>query len=298
MDLKLRLQRVLQIIEETERVGAMSDLERDIVLGELREAYMCVKFGIAESTTEPIASAPLQQEPDSEVDSEVDNEPEVEFEIIFNEEEDEEEDEEGSDAPVDLSQLFEAVGLTHKTSGEDEKNEVESGELKVESEIEVPAAAETPAVAPVTIGEVAADVVSAAAVETPNTLNTLNAPASPAPTPKRSPLLSLYEDDAPVLGEQFRETPSVADAIACPKGVAESTPVTSLREAIGVADRYMFIRELFDGDDEAYEAAITALDAQQSFDDCVIYISENYVWRAQSDAAKSIMSLLKRKFNE
>ena len=296
MDLKLRLQRVLQIIEETERVGAMSDLERDIVLGELREAYMSVKFGVAESATEPIASVPLQQEPDSEVDSEVDNEPEVEFEIIFNEEEDEEEDEEGSDAPVDLSQLFEAVGLTHKTSGEDEENEVESGELKVESEIEAPAAAETPAVAPAAIGEVAA--ADAAAVETPNTLNTLNAPASPAPTPKRSPLLSLYEDDAPVLGEQFRETPSVADAIACPKGVAESTPVTSLREAIGVADRYMFIRELFDGDDEAYEAAVTNLDKLTSFDDCVIYISENYVWRAQSDAAKSIMSLLKRKFNE
>ena len=94
MDLKLRLQRVLQIVEETERVGAMSDLERDIVLGELREAYMSVKFGVAESATEPIASAPLQQEPDSEVDSEEDNEPEVEFEIIFNEEEDEEEDEE------------------------------------------------------------------------------------------------------------------------------------------------------------------------------------------------------------
>ena len=297
MDLKLRLQRVLQIIEDTERVGAMSDLERDIVLGELREAYMSVKFGVAESAAEPIASASLQQEPDSEVDSEEDNEPEVEFEIIFNEEEDEEEDEEGSDAPVDLSQLFEAVGLTHKTSGEDEEDEVESGELKVESGIEAPTAAETPAVAPAAIGEVAAADV-AAAVETPNTLNTLNAPASPAPTPKRSPLLSLYEDDAPVLGEQFRETPSVADVIACPKGVAESTPVTSLREAIGVADRYMFIRELFDGDDEAYEAAITALDAQQSFDDCVIYISENYVWRAQSDAAKSIMSLLKRKFNE
>ena len=274
---------MLQIIEETERVGAMSDLERDIVLGELREAYMSVKFGVAESVTEPVATAPLQQEPDSEVDSEVDNEPEVEFEIIFNEEEDEEDDEaedaavaedetedaavpefeddeEGLAAPVDLSQLFEAVGLTHAANDE----------VTAES------------------------VVESAVVETPNAPNN----TAQAPAPKRSPLLSLYEEDAPVLGEQFRETPSVADAIACPKGVAESTPVTSLREAIGVADRYMFIRELFDGDDEAYEAAVTNLDKLTSFDDCVIYISENYVWRAQSDAAKSIMSLLKRKFNE
>ena len=293
---------MLQIVEEAERTNAMSDLERDIILNELREAYSEVKFGVAENTpavapavapvaesvTEPaaaaVAAAPLQQEPDSEVDSEEDNEPEVEFEIIFNEEDDEEDaetdeavadaetedeevavpefedDEEGAAAPVDLSQLFEAVGLTHAT------NDEVTPESVVESTV----------------------------VEAPDAPNN----TAQAPAPKRSPLLSLYEDDAPVLGEQFRETPSVADAITCPKGVAESTPVTSLREAIGVADRYMFIRELFDGDDEAYDAAITNLDKLTSFDDCVIYISENYVWRAQSEAAKTIMSLLKRKFNE
>ena len=45
MDIKVRLQRVLQILENTESVATLTDIERDIVLGELREAYAEVKFG-------------------------------------------------------------------------------------------------------------------------------------------------------------------------------------------------------------------------------------------------------------
>ena len=48
MSLKTRLQRVLQIVEEAERTGALSDLERDIILAELREAYSEVKFNLNE----------------------------------------------------------------------------------------------------------------------------------------------------------------------------------------------------------------------------------------------------------
>ena len=46
MDLKWKLQRMLQILEESERVGALSDLERDIILNDLREVYAELKFGI------------------------------------------------------------------------------------------------------------------------------------------------------------------------------------------------------------------------------------------------------------
>ena len=114
----------------------------------------------------------------------------------------------------------------------------------------------------------------------------------------KSALLSLYEDaPTPVLGEQFHESPSVADTIACPKGVAESAPVASLREAIGLADKFMLIRELFDGNAEEYDKAIATLDRQPSFDDCIIYISENYTWSPSSAATKLVMELLERKYN-
>jgi hypothetical protein len=100
-----------------------------------------------------------------------------------------------------------------------------------------------------------------------------------------------------VVGEQFRETPSVADVISAQKGVSVAPSVTSLRSAIGVADKFMFIRELFNDDVEAYESAIDSLEAQPSLDDCVIYISENYAWNPNGEGTKLMMQLLQRKYN-
>ena len=245
MDLKLRLQRMLQIVEESEQVGALADIERDILLAELREAYAELKFGktengewkteneevaeeqVAESAEESAVELPIAPiTPTEEEQEEESDEPEIEVELIFNEEE-------------------------------------ASSEELVESSEELEDVAETPN----------------------------------APTPKRSALLSLYEDEStPIVGEQFHEQPSVADTIACPKGVAESAPVVSLREAIGIADKFMLIRELFDGNSEEYDKAIATLDNQPSFDDCIIYISENYTWSPNAQATKFVMDLLQRKY--
>ena len=93
MDLKGRLQRVLQIVEEAERTGSLSDLEKDIALNELREAYAELKFGITENEEQP-EIAPItniEEEPESEPEPEPEeeSEPEVEVELIFDEESEE-----------------------------------------------------------------------------------------------------------------------------------------------------------------------------------------------------------------
>ena len=279
MDLKLKLQRMLQIVEESERVGALSDLERDIILNDLREAYAELKFGITENEkqktenekpseiapTTPIvpiiATEEVKSEPESEpqpaVDVEEESEPEVEVELIFDE--------------------------------SDEQAETESGERETENEEPSEIAAINPITPDTPIKEPTKE-----SAEQEENLSTLNSPLS---TPKRSPLLSLYEDaPTPIVGEQFHEKPSVADTIACPKGVAESAPVVSLHDAIGVADRFMLIRELFGDDVEAYEKAINALEAQPSFDDCIIFIAEHYAWSPNSQATKLVMDLLQRKY--
>lgn len=275
MDLKLKLQRVLQIVEESERVGALSDLERDIILNDLREVYAELKFGITENEkqktenekpseiapTTPIVPIPpteeVRSEPEPAVDAEEENEPEVEVELIFDE--------------------------------SDEQAETESEERETENEEQSEIAPINPITPDTPIEEPTKE-----SAEQEENLSTYNSPLS---TPKRSPLLSLYEDaPTPVVGEQFHEKPSVADTIACPKGVAESAPVVSLRDAIGVADRFMLIRELFGGDVEAYEKAINALEAQPSFDDCIIFIAEHYAWSPNLQATKLVMDLLQRKY--
>ena len=290
MEVKARLQRALQILEDAERVEMLSDIERDILLTELREAYAELKFGktengelkteneevaeeqVVEPTEEsvvelPIAPiAPITPTEEEQDEEQEETEPEVEVELIFNEEEDEE--------------------------TENGKRKTENEELKAENE-EV---AEEQVVEPTE--EPAAESVAEepAVVEKPAEKDELSSFVSRHSS--KSALLSLYEDaPTPVLGEQFHESPSVADTIACPKGVAESAPVASLREAIGLADKFMLIRELFDGNAEEYDKAIATLDKQQSFDDCIIYISENYTWSPSSAATKLVMELLERKYN-
>ena len=80
-----------------------------------------------------------------------------------------------------------------------------------------------------------------------------------------------------------------------PNCVAANT-LPDLRRAIGINDKFLMIRDLFGGDAAAYEAAIGTLNGFDDFDECMIYIAENYAWNANSDGAKFLMELLERKF--
>ena len=267
---------MLQILGDAERVGTISDIERDIVLGELREAYLELRFATKVECTKPkteaVAVAPIAPVAEEQAESEPSEEceePEVEVELIFNE------NDEADEEPI---------------------------EEPIEKVIEEPVAepVEEPVAEPVAELPITPIVEAEPVVEpTPARLIEDEYPILTPKTQQRSAILSLYDDEPqPVLGEQFAsEQPSVADTIAPLKGVAESAPLESLRSAIGVADRFMLIRELFDGDAESYNRAIDALDAQPTFDDCLIYIAEHYSWRADREGTKFMMELLQRKFN-
>ena len=93
---------------------------------------------------------------------------------------------------------------------------------------------------------------------------------------------------------------TLADTIVAPTALAEeitNSKITSLRQAIGINDKFLMIRDLFDGDDEAYDEAIAALDELSSLEDCMIHIIENYEWNPDVEGSKFIMQLLERKFS-
>ena len=104
-----------------------------------------------------------------------------------------------------------------------------------------------------------------------------------------------------VLGDVINhDVQTLADTIAPPRDRASelrrSEPVTDLRKAIGINDKFLLIRDLFGGDGDAYEKAIGMLNDCADFDDCMIYIAENYAWNPNSDGVKLLMDLLERKF--
>ncbi len=69
----------------------------------------------------------------------------------------------------------------------------------------------------------------------------------------------------------------------------------SLRESIGVNDRYILLRDLFAGDSSYYEEAIEKLDSFESLDEAMLYIYDNFRWNPNSEGARLLMELLARK---
>lgn len=103
-----------------------------------------------------------------------------------------------------------------------------------------------------------------------------------------------------VLGDVVgAERTTIADSIAPAEDVASvigSRQLSSLRSAIGLNDKFLLIRDLFGGDNAAYEAAIDGLDGCQNLDDAMLYIFDNFEWNGESDGAQLLTELLSRRF--
>ena len=125
---------------------------------------------------------------------------------------------------------------------------------------------------------------------------------SPAPAKREQSVASTVNDlssnDTPILADAITPKTTLADTIAAPAALAEELTAArtrSLRQAIGINDKFLMTRDLFDGDEDAYAEAIAELDKCETLDDCMIYIAENYEWNPDSEGAKFIMQLLERK---
>ena len=103
----------------------------------------------------------------------------------------------------------------------------------------------------------------------------------------------------PRLGDVLRENVTVlADAMFDDsQAVNAVTRISDLRKAIGLNDKFLMIRDLFDGNAQRYEDTITTLNEFNDLDECIIYISENFVWDPASEGAKLLMSLIERKLS-
>ena len=141
---------------------------------------------------------------------------------------------------------------------------------------------------------------------------------TPVPEPESKPRTSAFDpasDDTDrrteggmpiasagaVLGEVINpRVQTLADTIAPPRDMASeilhNEPITDLRQAIGLNDKFLLIRDLFGGDGAAFERAIETLNGFDDLDDCMIFIAEHYAWNPNSDGAKLLMELLERKF--
>jgi hypothetical protein len=76
-----------------------------------------------------------------------------------------------------------------------------------------------------------------------------------------------------------------------------NTPITSLRAAIGLNDRFLFIREIFNNNSEKYNTIIDQLDKMETIQQAVDYLKVNLSLQ-KNETSMKFVDLLKRRFTK
>lgn len=76
----------------------------------------------------------------------------------------------------------------------------------------------------------------------------------------------------------------------------QNKPITDLAKAIGINDKFLFIKELFGGNADLYNQTIKHLNQVTDLNEAIIHIQENFDWDADNETAMAFIDLVRRKF--
>lgn len=78
-------------------------------------------------------------------------------------------------------------------------------------------------------------------------------------------------------------------------------PIQDLKSGIGLNEKFLFIRELFENDHQAYAQAVDAINGSESLQDAEAYISNDllprYGWELEKEALLNFLHLILRRFS-
>ncbi|MBQ2958965.1 MAG: hypothetical protein IJE06_04765 [Alistipes sp.] len=327
-----RLSRMTALAEGWQKSESLPAIERDLMLEELRGLYdelldfkgdsgLAERVGatiMADTATEPIfddvldidallglsdveRDEPKQEEvavepevevvPEPEIVVEVEPEPETEPEPLPEPEPVAEP--EPTVAPKGNGGLFDMEDIPVRTRSSRKMISLYTSPFAAETKPK----AEEPKVEPVAKQEPKAEpaIVPEPKVEAKPEPAPVPAP-EPTPTPAPAPVAQPTAEPVRLGDVLGGKTTTLADKMADDSApTAAFNRITDLRKAIGLNDKFLMIRDLFDGDAARYEDTITTLNEFDDLDECMIYIVENFVWNPDSEGAKLLVSLIERK---
>jgi len=100
------------------------------------------------------------------------------------------------------------------------------------------------------------------------------------------------------LGDSFLKGKSVNDLITDQQKLEyklSNRPVSSIQAAIGINDRFQYIRELFEGDTKKFLETVKAVDSMSDIKEAVDYLRNNFKWKKNETSLKFV-NLVKRRF--
>lgn len=136
-------------------------------------------------------------------------------------------------------------------------------------------------------------------------------PAEAVEEPQERPQEQLQPEPAtqpePVVAEPAQEEPKAepAPAVAPAEPVhtdahkantAYGAPVTDLKQAISIGDRFLYQRELFGKNGELMQRTIADLNGLNTFDEAMEYIDRHFNWDKEQPSYELFVNALHRRF--
>jgi len=106
-----------------------------------------------------------------------------------------------------------------------------------------------------------------------------------------------------ILADRFGVTGTLGEKMSSSRkdkvvtSVMQSKPIADIAAAIGINDKFYYIRELFSGDAAAYSDAVTRLNAAASLGEAMKILDESTVMGSDPAAQSSFVDVVRRKFS-
>lgn len=120
------------------------------------------------------------------------------------------------------------------------------------------------------------------------------------PTEKEKPVDIKKEPET--LADLFRNSKSFRNEELAEKNPVrdlsvklQSQPISDIGSAIGLNDKFLFIKELFNGNSETYEETISYLNNAPNFNNAFNYLNEHFDWEMENPLVQKLLDLARRK---
>lgn len=124
--------------------------------------------------------------------------------------------------------------------------------------------------------------------------------------PDEPPLREPRKEGKSIIAERFQKTDKkfINENLGKNKSGSDLTskiqnkPITDLRASIGINEKFLFIKELFKGNNDYYIKSIDFLNQAGSLENAMQYIHENFQWDKESETTAKFLELIHRKFQK
>ncbi len=124
----------------------------------------------------------------------------------------------------------------------------------------------------------------------------------PPPKTQEPKIIRKKDQETAILADQFvQPVSSLIEQLSTLQNEEEiadklkTKPITSLTEAIGINDKFLFIREIFNGNQSEYDKALSRLESADNIADARAVIMSYTGDNLKNEAVRQLLELVKRK---